>query len=58
MVSYSFKKKIKRQQKDMDKQLLSKPDIMSSSDVMYPYVTEKILTQITKTSATRILSMN
>ena len=45
-------------QKDMDKKLVSKLDVMLSSGIIYPYVSEKKLTQLTKPSATKILSMN
>ena len=48
MDSYLLKKK------DMGKKLVSEPDVMSSSGVMYPYVSKKILTQLTKHSANKI----
>ena len=38
--------------------MVSKPDVISSSGVMYPYVSKKILTQLPKRSATKNLSIN
>ena len=56
MDSYSFQKG-GGGQKDMDLKLVSKPDVMLSSGVMYPYVSKKFLTQFSKPSATKILSI-
>ena len=63
MDSYLLKKKYKEKRerwetKDMSKKLVSKPDVMSSSGVMYLYVSKIFLTQLTKPLAAKILSMN
>ena len=52
MDSYSLKK-IKRGGQKISKKLVSKPDIMLSFGVMYPHVSEKFLTQLTKPSVTK-----
>ena len=44
--------------KDMSQKLVSKPNVMSSSGVIYPYVSKKILTRLTKSSATKIWAIN
>ena len=45
-------------QKDMGKKLVSKLDVISSSRVLYPYVSKHFLPQLTKPSATKILLIN
>ena len=42
----------------MGEKLVSKPDVMSSTSIMYPDVSKNISTQLTRRSATKILSIN
>ena len=57
MDSYLYKKW--GEQEDIGKKLVSNPDVMSLSGVVYTYISQKIfLTQLTKHSATKILSIN
>ena len=44
-------------QKDMSKKFVSKTGVMLLSWIMYPYVSKKKFNQLTKLSATKILSI-
>ena len=51
------KKEVVGEQKDMGQKLVSKPDVISMSEVIYPYVSKKRkLTRLAEPSATEIFS--
>ena len=56
MDSYSFNKEVGEK---IGQKLVSKMDVMSLSDVLYPYVSfKKIFKPLTKPSGTKILAIN